>query len=145
MILQSSLQPDKYADTVQFSTVRRFRSAYSNVYQASSLRRSESHGDGQGHMQVGSHILSYLWRFFKRFMKGMHKPMGEIIHPDRALSLNVLKEIMVVLDREWEESNTGDLMLAQEALFYLITFCCALRGEEVTLTNLLGMKNIGCK
>jgi hypothetical protein len=78
--------------------------------------------------------------FFKRFMKGMHKHMGEIVHPDRALSLNVLKEIMVVLGREWEESNTGDLMLAHEALFYLITFCCALRGEEVTLTNLLGMK-----
>jgi hypothetical protein len=32
-------------------------------------------------------------KFFKRFMRGMHKRMGEIDRPDRALSLAILKEI----------------------------------------------------
>ncbi len=73
-------------------------------------------------------------------MKGMHKRMGEIIRPDRALPLDVLKEIMVVLDREWEESNAGDQSIALGASFYLIAFCCALRGEEVVLTDLFGIQ-----
>jgi hypothetical protein len=76
--------------------------------------------------------------FFERFMKGMHKRMGEIIRPDRALPVDVLKVVMAVLDKEWEESNTFHLAIAREASFYLITFCCALRGEEVVLTDLFG-------
>jgi hypothetical protein len=70
----------------------------------------------------------------------MHKCLGEIIWPDRALLLDLLKEIMVVLDREWEESNAGDLTITWEASFYRVAFCCALRGKEVVLTDLFGIQ-----
>lgn len=36
VMLQQSLQPGKYDKTIQFGTVRKFRSAFSNVYHASS-------------------------------------------------------------------------------------------------------------
>jgi len=41
------------------------------------------------------------------------------------------------LELEWL-NNGNDLMVAMEASFYLISFCCALRGEEVPLATLHG-------
>jgi len=41
-------------------------------------------------------------------MRGMHKRMGEIVKPDRALSLDILVELMKFLEEEWitiEEVN----------------------------------------
>jgi hypothetical protein len=73
-ILQSSLQPGKYADTVQFGTVRRFRSAYSNVYQASILgQKAMTLAKDTRKMAVTS--CPTYGEFFERFMKSMHKQM----------------------------------------------------------------------
>jgi hypothetical protein len=78
-------------------------------------------------------------KFFERFMRGMHKRMGEIVRPDRALSLEVLLQIFKTLELEWTDPHIDLFSLAMEGAFYLIAFCCALRGEEVPLTDLYGV------
>ncbi|MFN9981615.1 MAG: hypothetical protein ACK53Y_16945, partial [bacterium] len=69
--------------------------------------------------------------FFERFVWGLHKRMGEIVRPDRAISIEVMKEICTQLELEWIDDFKSKFKIATEAAFYLIAFCCALRGEEV--------------
>jgi hypothetical protein len=78
-------------------------------------------------------------------MRGLHKRTGEIVRPDRALSLDVLKQILASLEREWDTHNPSSFELAMEGSFYLIAFCCALRGEEVVLADLYGIKKYWIK
>ena len=79
--------------------------------------------------------------WFERFMLGVHKLMGDIVRPDRALSLEILHVIMVKLEEEWNEARDEErISLAQEASFYLIAFCGALRGEELQLVDITGIR-----
>jgi hypothetical protein len=78
-----------------------------------------------------------LW--FEKFMRGCHKRIGEIIHPDHALSSAVLLEILNTIDADWVNYPADHLQLAAEASFYIIAFCCTLRGEEVPLVDLEGL------
>ncbi len=79
--------------------------------------------------------------FFERFVKGLHKRMGEIVRPYRALALDILLIIFRILEEEWSQAGNEDRKfdLAMEGSFYLIAFCCALRGEEVPLADMYGM------
>jgi hypothetical protein len=137
VILQVSLNPGKYDKHVQFGTIRKFRSAFSNAYHASA--------EGQDAMVMAKDVRKMtvtkcptygLW--FEKFMRGCHKRMGEIIKPDRALSTAILLEILNLLDTEWDNHPNKRFQLASEGAFYVIAFCCALRGEEVPLADLSG-------
>jgi hypothetical protein len=69
--------------------------------------------------------------------------MGDISKPDKAISVPVLLEIMRVLEEEWNDPFLQErkrLPLALEWAFYLISFCLALRGEEVPLVDLKGTR-----
>ena len=78
--------------------------------------------------------------WFKCFVKGAHKCMGDIVKPDWALAMDVLLLMMDMLEDDWYESNEATrLDIALGGAFYLIAFCCALYGEEVPMTNLTGM------
>jgi hypothetical protein len=78
-----------------------------------------------------------LW--FEKFMRGCHKRMGEIVRPDRALSVNILLIMLSLLESDWANLPHETLKLATEGAFYVIAFSCALRGEEVPLADLTGM------
>jgi len=103
VILQVSLNFGKYDKNVQFGTVRKFRSTFSNVYHASV--------QGQGTIVLAKDTRKLmvtkcptygLW--FEKFMKGCHKHMGEIVRPDRALSTKILLEILSLLNLEWNNN-----------------------------------------
>lgn len=139
VILQVSLNPGKYDKHVQFGTIRKFRSAFSNAYHSSA--------EGQNAMVMAKDTRKLmvtkcptygLW--FEKFMRGCHKRMGEIVRPDRALSTAILLEILNLLEAEWESHPDRHFALASEGAFYVIAFCCALRGEEVPLADLLGTR-----
>lgn len=99
VILQLSLNPGKHDKNVQFGTIRKFRSAYSNVYHASLLGlNSMVMAKDTKKMMVTDCPTYGLW--FEKFMKGCHKRMGDIVRPDRALSSNILLEILKLLEAE---------------------------------------------
>jgi hypothetical protein len=138
VMLQQSLRPGKYDKSVQFGTVRKFRSCFSNVYQASAAGHNAVVMARDTRKLTVTTCPTY-GEFFERFVKGLHKRMGEIVKPDRALSLEVLKEIMAKLEEEWKAPGGETLALAMEGAFYLIAYCCALRGEEVSKADLYGI------
>jgi hypothetical protein len=137
VLLQQSLKPGKYAANLQFGTVRKFRSAFSNVFHASVEGQQATVMAKDTRKMMVTKCPTY-GEFFERFMKGMHKRMGEDVRPDRAISIQVMKELIGQLDEEWESGVANRLRVAMEASFYLIAFCCALRGEEVPLADLFG-------
>jgi hypothetical protein len=139
VILQVSLNPGKYDKHVQFGTIRKFRSAFSNAYHASAEGQEAMVMAKDTRKMTVTKCPTYgLW--FEKFMRGCHKRMGEIVKPDRALSTTILLEILKLLDAEWLTRAERHFALASEGAFYVIAFCCALRGEEVPLADLLGMK-----
>jgi hypothetical protein len=86
VMLQQSLKPGKYTRTVQFGTVRKFRSCFSNIYQASVDGQQASVMAKDTRKLMVTKCPTY-GEFFERFVKGMHKRMGEIVKPDRALRM----------------------------------------------------------
>ena len=137
VMLQLSLNPGKNDKNVHFSTIRRFRSAYSNAYQASAgalegmviakdmrklaVTKCPSHGN-----------------WFERFAKGCHRRMGDCLIPDRALSVDILLEMFQMMEKEWVQSGYNSFELALEGALYIVGFCCALRGEEIPKADLYG-------
>jgi hypothetical protein len=138
VMLQQSLQPGKNDKTIQFATVRKFWSAFSNAYHASAEGQQAMVMAKDARKLTVTKCPTY-GEFVERFMRGMHKRMGEISRPDRALPLDVLLEICKILEREWAWPVSDKQALAMEASFYLIAYCCALRGEEIQMTDLFGM------
>jgi hypothetical protein len=138
VVLQLSLKPGKYASHLQFGSVRKLRAALSNVYHASVEGQQATVMAKDTRKLVVTKCPTY-GEFFERFMKGMHKRMGEDIRPDKAISIQLMKELSSQLEEEWESGTSNKLRVSMEASFYLIAFCCALRGEEVPLADLFGI------
>jgi len=137
VMLQMSLKQGKYAKHLQFGTVRKFRSAFSNVFHAS-LEGQQAAVMARDTKKMFVTKCPTYGEFFERFVRGLHKRMGEIVRPDRAISIEVMKELCNQLDLEWDEGYRSKFDLATEAAFYLIAFCGALRGEEVPKVDLYG-------
>ncbi len=80
--------------------------------------------------------------FFEHFCKGLHKHMGDIMRPDRALAHDIIKEIMNLLDQEWETGQLDQcLELSLEGVYYVLGFTLALLGEELSLVELCSISN----
>ncbi len=135
VMLQQSLQPGRNAQHVQFGTVRKFRSAFSNVCQVSA--------EGQQAMLMAKKTKKLratkcptYGENLEQFVKGLHKCMGDVV---KALAIEILKEMCVELEEEWMAGYINQFALASEGAFYLIAYCCALHGEEVFLAVLYGI------
>jgi hypothetical protein len=67
--------------------------------------------------------------------------MGDVVRPDRALSHSLMVVFMELLEKDWETACERDrLALALEGAFYILAYTLALRGEEVPLIHLRGIK-----
>jgi hypothetical protein len=137
VMLQLSLKPGKYATHLQFGTVQKLRSALSNVYHALLEGQQATVMAKDTRKLVVMKCPTY-GEFFERFMKGMHKRMGEDVRPDKAISIQLMKELSRQLEEEWVNDMANRFRIAMEASFYLMAFCCALQGEEVPLADLFG-------
>jgi len=77
--------------------------------------------------------------WFSRFAKGCHKRMGDNVRPDRAISVGIMQETFRQLEFEWNEGVNDKYELALEGAYYIIAYCCALRGEEIGKADLGGI------
>jgi hypothetical protein len=139
VMLQLSLQPGRYSNHMQFTSVRKFRSAFSNAYQASVEGQQAAVMAKDTRKLVVTKCPTY-GEFFERFVRGLHKRMGDIVKQDKALAQPILKAMFTYLEIEWNDVTSSKYSLAMEGSFYAIAYCCGLRGEEVTLADLYGIK-----
>ena len=100
MVLRS-LDPGRNVSHIQFETVRKMRSFYSNYAHAcqGGTRSIFMSSEGTG-ARVSNAASNSIW--FQRFMQGIHRRMGDVWVPNRAISQYELSACMDVLDLRWE-------------------------------------------
>lgn len=137
-MLGRSTAPGKNAATVQYETVRKMRSHYSNFAHTcpdglGSVFLSDS-GSGS---TVSFSKTNHMW--FKRFGVGAHRRMGDDLRQDFPLTAPILRAAFVRLDMKWEaykDDRGGRQSTALTACMLLATYYAALRGEEVVRVDL---------
>ena len=76
---------------------------------------------------------------FERFIVGMHKMMGDKVHQDKAVTLEVVHKLIEGLEDEYGRAS-GDQVkenIVDMEVFILASFLAELRGEE-TMKLVLG-------
>ena len=140
ILLMRSLDVGKYKETVQFETMRKMRGVFANAHHASAEGYASSAVMAKDTRKLMVTECVTYGTFFENFIRGCHKRMGDIAKPDRAISLEVLHHMISQVDTDYNlAAPANKLKYALEGSFYLIAFCAALRGEEVTMVNLTGV------
>jgi hypothetical protein len=141
-LLLRSLDAGKNADKIQYETMRKLRSHMSNFIHTTpgGLGATFIADDGKGGTVSTSHTNS---DWFKRFMRGCHKCMGDVWIPDRALTIRELLCCQTLLEGDWDIFNGdahGKLKTALTAVSLVGGFTAGLRGEEIVRMDLGAMR-----
>jgi hypothetical protein len=141
-----TLDPGVSDATVQYSTARKFRSFFSNLWSVSAEGAQQDTIAVRDtiKMSITSSPTNKDW--FERCLIGMHLRMGDTHHPDLGISIEVMLELMARFERDWRAVSVipggwvEQSKVIFPALFSIVAFCGALRGEEVPLADLTGMR-----
>jgi len=131
--LLRSLDAGRNTGTIQYETMRKLRSHYSNFYHTLPDGTGlTTIADGRGSSTfTGSPTYSY---WFRRFMSGCHRRMGDTWMPDRATTLDEVLHSYILLEEDWGRF-VGDwdmrLQTALTAIILVGGFSGGLRGEEL--------------
>jgi len=100
VMLRRSLDPGSYRDNIQYDTLRKYRSAFSNVLGASVHTMQESvMARATAKLFVTSCPMNGLW--FERFMGGLQSRVEDDHWPDTAISSFVLRKMLKYAEGEW--------------------------------------------
>jgi hypothetical protein len=139
-MLIKSLRPGRYGAYTQFETMRKLRSAYSNLHHASAqgAMAMATLGRDSAKAFLSNCPTNSLW--FERFCKGCFKRMGQEAHQDLAISIKVMLALLALLDREWEAAEQqARQSLAMIGAYACIAYGGSFRGDEVFHTDLWGL------
>ena len=134
-VLVKSLRPGRHEATMKFSSVRKARSVFSNVWRASSRGTSESlfwRIDGKQRGVSSKAPVESEW--FTRFMKGVGNRLGQRTRQDAAISIEVMTELMRRFEDDYglcPEDSVNQRSIAEAACFCVLGFCGSFRGFEV--------------
>jgi hypothetical protein len=136
--LLRSLDGGRNAQHIQFQTMRQLRSHFSNFYHTTpyGVGMATAGADGSNMFFSNSPTNSY---WFKRFMLGSHRRMGDIWVPDRALTIDELLKALELLEEDWVDyahDISGKLQVALLAAALSAGFSGGLRGEEIPRADL---------
>jgi hypothetical protein len=138
VMLQRSLAPGKNANFVQYETIRKTRSHMSNFIHTipggmgEMFIAAESNVSGMTRSPTNS-----LW--FKRFMQGCHRRMGDVWCPDRPLTMREALAIQEDLEKDWadfEKDPDGLLKTAIAGVMVVAGLGGGMRGEELNRLDL---------
>jgi hypothetical protein len=133
------MDPGITEDTVQFETVRKMKSAFVNLYQASVENANIAvigEMDGNKPLVMGVPIC-HSW--YNRAHTGMHHRMGDKVVQDYGLSRKTAIALQGLLEEEWAAERHDALKrleIAQLECFVFLGYASALRGEEIVKIEL---------
>lgn len=130
--LHQSLSGGRYRPTLQYGTARKYRSAFSDVWGASTHTFTES-------VMARDTVKTFVTKcptsgmWYERYNNGMHSRMGDDRRPDIAISSEVMVKMMEILEEAYylESSQAERRFIARATLFFLAAYLGSLRGEEV--------------
>jgi hypothetical protein len=119
------------------------KSAFVNVYYGSVENQGSAIVGGRDGKKFVSMEAPIYSEFFGRFQAGMHNRMGDKVVQDFGLSRGVMQKFQEVMEGEWIGANNSEVKkmeIAQLAVFVMVGYARALRGEEIPnleITSLL--------
>ena len=140
----ASLEVRRYATThKQWNTIRRLRSAYSNQIRSSRIANQMclalADGKGSTYNRLSVEPCGSLW--FQRFLSGCRKRMGQDWRPNRAISNQLMNELLVGVETKVKDCITLDeqekWLLAGG--YFCICYVLSLRGPEGLMVDLEGL------
>jgi hypothetical protein len=148
----ASLEKGVYSSThKQFDTIRRLRSSYSNQIRASAIANSTTLtlADNQGstYSRLASDPCGSLW--FQRFMVGCKKRMGQDWRPNRAVSVEIMGDLLENVERRalLATKEEGRHRWIMAGGYFCFCFVLSLRSSEGLLADLEGLLqyfDVGC-
>jgi hypothetical protein len=144
-LLLRSLDEGRNAPKVQFETVRRLRAHLSNFVHTTPTGVGPSFiGEEGGVAAITNSPTNSMW--FRRFMKGMHKRMGDVWIPDRPLTIGEIKASLQILEEDWKlylkvHDGHGLQKAGLTAIVLISGFFAALRGEEIVRIDIGSMRH----
>lgn len=138
VLVQRSLSPGKNTSFVQYETIRKTRSHVSNFF--------HTIPGGMGEMFIAAETnVSGMTRsptnsfWFKRFMQGCHRRMGDVWCPDRPLTIREALAVQEDLESDWlifELDHVGRLKTALTGVMITAGLGGGMRGEELNRLDL---------
>ena len=135
-ILKSSQRPGRNdSEYTQFDSIRKLRSAYLTVYEASPDRCLDNGCLKNDRGGISTFLNSATQsRLFTMFMHGCEKRMGRLVKQDMGISLDMLQLALALYDEDLSNESTSSerkRMIIICAGTFVILFAGALRGGEV--------------
>jgi hypothetical protein len=140
--LLKTLDPGVNEPLVQCSTAKGLTAAMGAMWEVSVQSKEET-------VMVKDMMKSYVTanpvksQWYERFLDGMHKRMGDCVVQDEAISIEQMVALMDVFEEDYKrvmrDINRTPNQVREvlfPALFSMLAFCGALRGEEVPLMDL---------
>ena len=137
-----SMSAGRNSTHVQFNSIRKVRAAMSNFVHTTpggTGLATVGSGEAGGQMFTSSPTNS-LW--FRRFLLGCHKRMGDVWIPDRAITIDELHASLRILEESWSGSALTEnerLEVALTGAMLVVGFTAGLRGEEIPQVDLGAM------
>ena len=133
LMLMKTMNPGRNARRIQFETAWKVRSAVSNFYHnlpGGTGLATVGYGERGGLFFSGSPTNSH---WYKRFMTGCHRRMGDVWIPDQATTLDEVKAGLSILEDEWRGGLQGvrKREVALTGALIVAGFVAGLRGEEI--------------
>ena len=103
LVVFASLEKGKYSEShKQWDTIRKIRSAYSNHARAAAISNfdtlSLADNHGKSYERLAPDPCGSLW--FQRFMAGCKKRMGQDWRPNKAVSVEIMADLLSTADRK---------------------------------------------
>ena len=146
VMLMRSLDAGKNAPTVQFDTSRGVRTHMSNYWHSCAEGVGAVLLSSDGSIADVTHAPTNSY-WFRRFIRGCHRRMGDIWKPNRPLLISELIACLAILEEDWRIYSklkrpdvNGMLRAARTASMLIAGFFVALRGEEVCRVDVGSMR-----
>jgi hypothetical protein len=126
------------AATIQFETMRKMRSHLANFAHTCPGGIGDRFMGEEGAAGAVSNSPTNS-EFFRRFMKGCHRRMGDVWMPDRPVTIQEIHACLKILEDDWdtfEKDGEGRAKAATTATMLIAGFFAALRGEEIVRADL---------
>jgi hypothetical protein len=143
LMLVKSRQKGKYHSShQQWETIRKIRTAYGNQIRsgavANSLCLAMGDADGKSYSRLCSDPCASLW--FKRFISGCQRRMGQDWRPDRAITNKMLLFLLAKIEHRLD--SWKDPVEQRRCIFaggyFVLSYVNSLRGPEGLLLDLEG-------
>jgi hypothetical protein len=134
-MLWESKQPGQHELTMKFSSCRKVCSLHYNMYNASVAGVTVTMVWCSKWQHFVTTTLASDSEFASHFIIGCRASMGEKVNLDTAISICQMLALQALFQREYEEAvSEGDLTeqrrVCEIAVFFLICYCCSMRGFE---------------